>query len=345
METVVCDLCGLNSAHTVLRQRDLLFCSTEEEFTVVRCGGCGLLYLNPRPTEAEIERYYPKQYFGSPALPRRFSRIRRWIMEDYYGYPTSGPRTSWHRVRKLLLWPEKVRRTFCGIDIIPWIGQGRFLDVGCGPGVNLKICQQQGWVVYGVEVSETAVAQAREFVGDCIYAGTLEHATFEEECFDVILFSHSLEHVFSPVKELAHVQRLLKPGGMLVITVPNAGSLEAWLFGRWWVPWDPPRHLYHFEKASLAKLLEEAGFRVVRLRTGVGSMYFLASLERFWQHRFGRAIRLRRVIEKLIAKPFSLLVGNLGYGTEIKVQAIKKQSVIGCDAAGMNGAVLEQPCG
>ncbi len=345
METVACDLCGSDSTHSVLRQRDMLFGSTDEEFTVVRCAGCRLLYLNPRPTEAEIDRYYPKQYFGSPAPPRKFSRVRRWIMEDYYGYQPGGPRKFWHPVRKLLLWPEKVRRTFCGIDIIPWIGQGRLLDVGCGPGVNLKAYQVQGWEVYGIEMSEIAVAQAREYVGDCIYAGTLKTATFEEEFFDVILFSHTLEHVFSPIKELAHVRLLLKPGGMLVIAVPNAGSLEARLFGRWWFPWELPRHLYHFEKASLAKLLEAAGFRTVRLRTGVGSLYFIASLERLWQHLFGRAIPLRRIIEKVIAKPLGLLAGNFGCGTEIKVQAVKKRSAIARDAAGMNRAVLERPCG
>jgi len=113
-----------------------------------------------------------------------------------------------------------------------------------------------------------------------------------------------------------------------VVTVPNAGSMEARLFGRWWFPWDPPRHLYHFGRASLTSLLGRAGFRVVRLRTGVGALFFMASLDRVWRHVCGgRKLPLRIVIEKLIAQPFSLLMGHLGLGTEITVYAKKDFSM------------------
>lgn len=336
METVACEICGSDRSCVVLRQRELIHGLWNEEFTVVRCTVCDLLYLNPRPTSAEIAQYYPPQYF-SLTLPRsrtkleqsvkRFSgRIKQWIMEDFYGYPTAEPLGPWRRLRKLLLWPEKARRVFCGREILPWMGQGRLLDVGCGPGVNLKTFQEQGWDVYGIEMSEAAVTQARERVGDRIHQGTLETTPFKDESFDVILLSHSLEHLFSPIDELARVRRLLKPEGRLVIAVPNADSLEAKLFGRWWVPWDPPRHLYHFGKTTLTRLLKQAGFRVIRLRTGVGSLFFMASLERVWIQRLGHTLPARRLIEKLMARPFCLAAGHLGYGTEITVYAVKARA-------------------
>jgi SAM-dependent methyltransferase len=91
--------------------------------------------------------------------------------------------------------------------------------------------QEQGWDVYGVEMGPAAVARARDRVGDRIHTGTLESAPFAEESFDVILFSHSLEHLFSLADTLAHARRLLKPEGMIVVTVPNVGSVEARFFG------------------------------------------------------------------------------------------------------------------
>jgi SAM-dependent methyltransferase len=175
-------------------------------------------------------------------------------------------------------------------------------------------------------MSPVAAAQARERVGDRIHAGTLETAPFTDESFDVILLSHTFEHLFSPRETLTRIRQLLKPDGIVVLTVPNVGSLEARLFGRWWVAWDPPRHLYHFEKVTVGKLLQLAGFYVMQARTGVGSHFFMTSLERAGMHVFGRTLPARWVIERLIARPFCLVAGNLGYGTEITVYAAKARA-------------------
>ncbi len=261
METVACELCGSDRSRVVLRQRDLIHAITSEEFTVVSCETCGLMYLNPRPTPDEIGQYYPAEYFASvqpksrSGVERLFKQlskaVKRWISEDFYGYPSSANNAVWRGVRKLALWPEKGRRWLTGRDTLPWSGEGRLLDVGCGPGVNLKTFQEQGWDVYGIDLSETAVTIARERVGDRIYYGTLDTAPFDDESFDVVVLNHSLEHMFSPIKTLEGVRRLLRPGGMVVIAVPNAESWEARFFGPAWVHWDPPRHLYHFAKSTL----------------------------------------------------------------------------------------------
>src|SRR6266511_4364475 len=182
-----------------MRRPDLLLGLSPDEFTIVRCEGCGLRYLNPRPTPAEIGRYYPERYYAPTprkkrteferSLKRLSGRVKRWIMEDFYGYPASSAPGLWRSLRKGLLWPEKTRRVFRGKNTIPWVGQGRLLDVGCGTGVNLQTFQEQGWDVYGVEISEVAAAQARERVGDRIHTGTTEDAPFKEEFFDLIVLS------------------------------------------------------------------------------------------------------------------------------------------------------------
>jgi len=301
----------------------------------VRCHGCELLYLNPRPTIEEIGRFYPQQYFASPSVKTRSTlqqvathcarTVNRWIREDFYGYPPRTTRGPWHVLRKMLLWPEWIRRLLRGRHIVPWVGEGRLLDVGCGPGANLHRLRAQGWDVYGVELSEAAAARARSLVGDRVHCGTLDSVPFEDESFDVVLMSHSLEHLYDPVQELGCVRRLLKPHGRLIIAVPNAGSLEAKLFGQQWIHWDPPRHLYHFTKTTLTKLVEQAGFRVLRLRTGIGQFFFMATLERVCRRTWNRGVPARAMVEQLIAKPFCALSGHAGFGTEITLHAARAE--------------------
>lgn len=325
MEGVVCEFCQVDQAPVVVQQRDLLHGVSTQEFSIVQCQQCGFLYLNPRPTEAEIWKFYPTRYFAPPSPPRRFSRVKAWVMEDFYGYPAGASVGLWRRLRRILLWPEKVRRALCGRGNLPWVGQGRLLDVGCGHGVNAALLAQQGWQVYGLDLSQTAVAHARQLLGERVETGDLLTVKYGARAFDVVLMSHSLEHMYHLSAVLAEARRILDEEGLLVIAVPNADSLEARLFGRWWVNWDPPRHLYHFTRTTLRRLLERAGFRVIRGQTGVTPAHFMTSLERVWMHKFGRALPARKWIEKLFVRPFCLLVGNLGYGTEVTVYAVKAQ--------------------
>jgi SAM-dependent methyltransferase len=310
-------------ASDALHQRDLLHRVSEEEFTIVRCYQCGLLYLNPRPTEQEIGRYYPSRYFGDPSPPRAFSRVKRWIIEDFYGYPQNGPASVWRPLRRLALWPEMLRRSFTGRGVLPWVGKGRLLDVGCGHGVNAAMLAQLGWQVSGLDLSPEIVRQARALLGDRVQIGDLSTVRYPERSFDLVLMSHSLEHMYLPEKALAEARRILDDRGMLVIAVPNANSLEARLFGRWWVQWDPPRHLYHFTKQTLKRLLERIGFSVVRVRTGVTEVHFVSSLERLWTYGLGRPLPAKRLIQKWVARPFCLAAGHARVGTELIMYAVK----------------------
>ncbi|MDE3242945.1 MAG: class I SAM-dependent methyltransferase [Nitrospirota bacterium] len=326
MENVVCEFCRTDQAEVVIRQRDLLHGISTDEFHIVRCIRCGFLYLNPRPTQADIGKFYPVQYFAPASPPRRFSKVKTWIVTDFYGYPGGTTHGLWRRLRKLLLWPEKVRRDLCGRGSLPWVGRGRLLDVGCGHGVNAALLKQQGWQVQGLDLSTTAVEHARGLLGTRVDAGDLLSVKYEDHAFDVVLMSHSLEHMYALPAVLAEARRILDDDGVLVIAVPNADSLEAKLFGRWWVNWDPPRHLYHFTRTTLGRLLGRAGFHVVRSRTGVTSAHFMTSLERVWTRKCGRALHAKKWIERFLIRPLCLVMGNLGYGTEITVYAVKARA-------------------
>lgn len=335
MESVICDLCHSDQSEVVTRQRDLLLEVTNDEFTIVKCCRCGLVYLNPRPSKDLLGSYYPAVYYHSAQakarpqlqqLAKKFSaRIKRRVLEDYYGYPSTVS-TGWSRiVRRILLWPDKTLRELKGRHPLPWRGEGKVLDVGCGAGGNLKTLQDQGWESSGIEISEVAAAHARELVTGNIHTGTLESAPFPPQSFDLVLMSHSLEHLPSPVDALRRVHRLLKDDGLLVVSVPNVDSVEFKLFGRWWFPLDPPRHFYHFDKRSLSGIIAQAGFRLYSVRTSISAIFLMASLDRFWKHRFRKDIPFRKLIDRLIARPVSLIAGHLGYGTEITVHAVKQQ--------------------
>jgi len=338
VEQVSCELCGERQAEIAIVQRDLLHRVSDEEFTIVRCQRCGLLYLNPRPTKEEIGRFYPSQYFGAPSPPRSYSHVKRWLMEDFYGYPSSESRGMWRWFRKLVLWPERFRRELCGKGMLPWVGRGRLLDVGCGHGVNAAMLAQQGWDVAGIDLGPEIVKQARTLLGDRVREGDLLSVRYPDQSFDVVLMSHSLEHMYEPRKVLKEARRILDDRGLLVVAVPNAGGLEAKLFGRWWIHWDPPRHLHHYTKKTLGKLLEEAGFAPVRVRTGVTAVHWVSSLERACVYGLRRRLPVKHLIEKFIARPLCLVVGNMGYGTELIVHAVKRVERA-ADGAGMHAGV------
>ena len=335
MESVICDLCHSDQSEVVTRQRDLLLEVTNDEFTIVKCCRCGLVYLNPRPSKELLSSYYPTVYYPPVQAKVRTqfqqqakkvsAQIKRWVLEDYYGYPSTVS-AGWSRiVRRILLWPDKTLRELRGRHPLPWRGEGKVLDVGCGVGGHLKTLQDQGWEPYGIEISEVAAAHARELVTGNIHTGTLESAPFPPQSFDLILMSHSLEHLPSPVAALRLVHRLLNGDGLLVVSVPNVDSLEFKLFGRWWFPLDPPRHFYHFDKHSLSGIFAQAGFRLQRVRTSIRAIFLMASLDRLWKHRFRKNVPFRKVIDRLIARPVSRIAGYLGYGTEITVYAVKQQ--------------------
>lgn len=117
---------------------------------------------------------------------------------------------------------------------------------------------REGWKVTGTEMDPALARAAGLDVSETI------EETRAQAPFDCITLWHSLEHMRDPQATLKMLSGLLAPGGSLLVAVPDAGGLQARVFGAGWFHLDVPRHLYHFDADSLKRLLAASGFAITR---------------------------------------------------------------------------------
>lgn len=220
-----CPGCG----HTRARPRFAIEGLTAQ---VVVCPACGLGRLHPMPSEAEVEAFYPPEYYGAGG--KKFVPLVELPLR--------------------LVGGRHVR--FLTRDLRPG---ARVLDLGCGRGVLLGALADRGFDVHGLELSEAA-ARGADPRARIRIAPTLAGASYSAAFFDRAIVWHVLEHLRDPAATLAELHRILRPGGEVVISVPNFSSLQARWAGAAWFHLDPPRHLWHFSLESLRRLVVRAGF-------------------------------------------------------------------------------------
>jgi 2-polyprenyl-3-methyl-5-hydroxy-6-metoxy-1,4-benzoquinol methylase len=143
---------------------------------------------------------------------------------------------------------------------------GRLLEVGCGAGVMLRQMADLGWEVAGVDPDPKACTVARSHDLE-IKCGSLEEAMYPSDYFDAVIMNHVLEHIGKPYELLKECFRVLRPGGRIVITTPNAASLGHRFFRTAWRGIEAPRHLFIFTPGSLQMLLNSIGFESISQRT------------------------------------------------------------------------------
>ena len=252
-EETACLLCGGRHHASIIDASDTTPGGSGLWFAVVQCQDCGLCFTNPRPSLASISQFYPPIYRAHHFPPSGHRQCRRFHLSP-----------PWGRPRK-----ERER--------LPWHGQGRLLDFGCGNGSFMERMHRQGWQVTGLDTSPCAVDNVRTILGLRALLGSLPSPHLEADSFDVITMWSSLEHVHNPMEVLRETHRLLVPGGQLLVAVPNIDSLPFRWFGSSWFGLDLPRHLTHFAPWTLHLMLERVGFQVGPLRMVRHSDWFHAS--------------------------------------------------------------------
>jgi SAM-dependent methyltransferase len=143
---------------------------------------------------------------------------------------------------------------------------GQVLDVGCGDGRFLASMKSRGWEVEGLETDPVAADLARRRTEGLIHETFLEGAPVAPQSFDLVSLLHVLEHVPDPRETLNAAFDALKPGGLLLLALPNVACAESEIFGVVWYPLDLPRHYWGFTPHTLTRLVEECGYSVSGVR-------------------------------------------------------------------------------
>lgn len=210
-------------------------------FQYGECKACNLLFCLPFPSAKELGRYYDREFDYS------WYTRRSWLKRVQAG-------RRWVRTRKFLR--SRNRR------------RGSLLDIGCGHGWFLDAARRDGWEVCGIDLPSAASRHAREVLGLRVLENCLEQAELPAEQFDVITMWHALEHLPEPSLAVKRVLRWLKPGGWLVIAVPNKEALGVQARGAEWV-WiqQPFVHLWHFSPVALRAVLQKANMTVEHCQT------------------------------------------------------------------------------
>lgn len=228
-----CILCGRDAPQPV---------TVRKGYPIVRCGGCGLVYVHPKPPEEDL----PGLYGG-------------------YHARDGGNEADWNRLM------GKIFRE--AADHLDASGNGsgppRLLDVGCGYGGFVSLMRDRGWDAEGVDPSPMTVAAASA-KGVPVRLGTLDEFSRSGAAYRAITMFYVLEHLFDPMSALRKVFGLLEPGGVLLVRVPDTTPIVRLLspFGLGDGLYDPPFHLFDFPPRVLTRMLAEAGF--VKIRTFPG---------------------------------------------------------------------------
>jgi len=243
MEFVNCILCGLDRTQVLFKKEDK-FHITEDEFQVVQCQICGLLYINPRPSQEEIGKFYPETYSWKETLEAD-SFLAKWIRRLEKGY-------RYHLLK------DEVSK----VVKITGRSSGKVLDIGCGTGDRLDVFKSRGFETFGVETSDSA-NYAKDHLKLNVIKGDLFSANWPDRFFDIVTLYNVLEHIHNPIQVCNEIHRILKEDGFLVIQVPNKDSFQCKLFSKRWAAFDVPRDLYYFGLETLRSLLKKAGFNLV----------------------------------------------------------------------------------
>lgn len=248
MQSINCNYCQKDDTDLVNQGNDL-YLNREGNYRLVRCRNCGLIYQNPQPSSDELLAFYPAEVYErySQSIKSERSLVRR--ADRSHG--------MMRRCQRVLKYSSPT---------------GSLLDVGCATGDFIATMRQQGWQVEGVELNPVAAQYARQELDLTVHTGTLEAARFADNQFDVVTMWDVLEHLSDPRAALVEVNRVLKPGGLFVASIPNPASLEARMFGAAWAGWDRPRHLYLFTPLVIQRYLADTGFRQIALESFSGRL-------------------------------------------------------------------------
>jgi SAM-dependent methyltransferase len=264
-------MCGASCQPVLANLHDDRF-GAPGNFDIVKCHSCGLEQTVPQPTDDQLKELYEQFYNFGGETGTSYTKIRG-------GFFASPLYRLW------LKWDGD-------ISFHLRQGTGRLLDIGCNEGRTLSLYARNGFQAEGLELNEVAAAVARQR-GFQVY--TLPLGEFEpENPYDYVVLSNVLEHAIDPFEMLFHVKRVLQPGGQVWISCPNANSHWRTVFGRHWINWHVPFHLWHFSPQTLKTILNKAQFMIQEISTCTPALWLTQSLCAALGSKANKANRMMR---------------------------------------------------
>lgn len=244
---VACGVCG--SAES-----KLLF--MKDGYPLHRCTLCSHVFVGSAVTEAEVRALYDEAFFSSGSYA------------DY-------------EADKLVM--QRNFRQF--IDLLrPHSSSGKMLEIGCAYGYFLELAREH-WEVEGIDISEQAVAYAKEKLLLSVQCADVRQFPFLASSYDIIVMWDTIEHLNDPAPYVRRAWELLKPGGILAVTTGDSGSFVARIQGKNWRLYEPPFHLHYFSRRTLTDLFGRCGFEVAGCRSVGYHRSLDMILERLFYHQ------------------------------------------------------------
>lgn len=249
----ICPLCSSDKTGLLLNCIDYFV--SREDFPVFMCSECGFNFTQDYPEESEIGAFYES--------------------EDYISHSDTSKGLSnklYQTARTIMLGRKKVL-----VEKITRLNKGKILDIGSGTGYFASVMKKGGWLVNGIEINEKARDFSKSHFG--LEVNTPNRISmYESGSFDCITLWHVLEHFHDPLKYFSEVYRLLKPGAVCIVALPNCSSYDANHYKQFWAAWDVPRHLWHFQPSTFRIFSKKTGFNLENLKILPLDVFYISLL-------------------------------------------------------------------
>lgn len=259
METLrQCPVCGSASLNFYMNVED--HSVSKETFQLQECGDCKLVFTNPRPDPHEIGKYYASAEYIS------HTNSKAGLMNRAYQIARN--------------------RAISGkIRLVASLGvqDTSLLDYGCGTGEFLSAAKSKGWRCAGIEPDEGARQKAIKNHALNVHSPE-KLPEISSGQFSLITLWHVLEHVHSLKETVNQFRRIIRSDGALVVAVPNRNALDATRYGHFWAAYDVPRHLYHFSKKPILRLMQNAGFSCETIKPLFFDPFYISLLSNKYQY-------------------------------------------------------------
>ena len=253
---LTCPVCGERQSSLFMKLYDDRY-AFPGSFHLMLCHACGHKFLDCHFSDEQLQQLY----FGY--------------------YPRAGFSTALYSPHReaagFLAWLDGERRSaYCHVP-----AGVRVLDIGCGFCETLGYHEGRGCEAYGVEADANVQSVASEY-GFRVHIGVFDPTLYPSSFFDYVTLDQVMEHLSDPLAAMMGVARVLKPGGVAVLSTPNSAGWGAGLFGRRWINWHAPYHQHFFSDRSLAIAAEKAGLQLEQMKTVTSSEWLFYQ----WNHFF-----------------------------------------------------------